>query len=187
MRPKLVQHCVDGKIVYAFTAAASYASPQLQVTAVRLRWTMITQTAAFRRPPSCWRAMQRTVHRPEAGAGGPLPRGGNVLQQPKRRSSGAPNRVPSTTLRPFPTGLSGGPCSNRHLAQIYPTTVRSTPPVKHMLRVLSSDHGQLMLARGLCFPQLPKIHAWRRGADRLDVVLIILGLIGSAANGGRCD
>ncbi len=30
-------------------------------------------------------------------------------------------------------------------------------------------------------------HAGHRGADRLDVVLIILGLIGSAANGGRLE
>ena len=32
---------------------------------------------------------------------------------------------------------------------------------------------------------LQNAHACRRGADRLDVVLIILGLIGSAANGER--
>ena len=43
-----------------------------------------------------------------------------------------------------------------------------------------------MLAHGACYllPSAVLVHGYR-GADRLDVVLIILGLIGSAANGGH--
>ena len=66
-----------------------------------------------------------------------------------------------------------GPSTTQHLS-------------RHMLMLPSSDIRQLMLAHGPAPLSCPlNAHACHRGADRLDVVLIILGLIGSAVNGER--